>query len=289
MYPYPFSYHRPGSTSEALAMLEDFGDEGKIIAGGQSLLPAMKLRLAAPGHLIDIAGISEFNGIKETGTGIEIGALITHARVATDPLVAVHAGLLAEAAHVIGDLQIRNRGTIGGALAHADPAGDYPAAVLALDARIIAHGPNGERAILSSDFFQGLFTTALEPNELIIGIQIDDLPARTGFRYEKLANPASGYALVGIAAAITLADDGSIATARIGITGTTDTAYRATSVENALQGISPSANEIKAASASAVDGHDVLDDIHAPAAYRAKVTANLVYRAVTTAVSRALA
>ncbi len=287
MYTYPFSYHRPGSVSEALAMLAEYADDGKVIAGGQSLLPAMKLRLAAPGHLVDIAGIPELTGIRETGAGVEIGALATHHEIATNPVVAAHAGLLAESAHVVGDLQVRNRGTIGGTLVHADPAGDYPAVVLALDADIVARGPDGERVIPVSEFFAGLFTTTLEPNELVTAIRIADLPASCGYRYEKLANPASGYALVGVAATVTLADDGTIAEARIGITGAADVAYRADSVESALAGVRPDDASVKAAAATAVDGRDLLEDVHAPASYRARVTRNLVRRAVLTAAARA--
>ncbi len=289
MYSYPFSYHRPGTVDEALALLTEFGDDGKVIAGGQSLLPAMKLRLAAPGHLVDIAGIADLTGIRETGAGIEIGALVTHHQLATDPLVAAQSGLLAESANVVGDLQVRNRGTIGGTIAHADPAGDYPAVVLALDADIVARGPGGERVIPASEFFAGLFTTALEQDELVTAIRIASLPAGAGTRYEKLANPASGYALVGVAAVVTLAADGTIASAKVGITGAADVAYRASSVEAALAGTTPDDASVKAAAATATSGRDLLEDVHAPATYRERVTRNLVRRAVLTAASRARA
>ncbi|HYI25256.1 MAG TPA: xanthine dehydrogenase family protein subunit M [Thermomicrobiales bacterium] len=287
MYSYPFSYHRPGSIDEALTMLADFGDDGKMIAGGQSLLPAMKLRLAAPGHLVDITRIPELGAVRETSGGVEIGALVTHRQVASDAAISAHAGLLAEIANVVGDLQVRNLGTIGGTLAHADPAADYPAGVLALDAEIVARGPDGERTIPVSEFFLGLFTTALEPNEIVTSVRVADLPARTGYRYEKLANPASGYALVGVAAVVRLDDSGAIAEARIGITGASDVAWRPQSVESALVGATPDDATLRAAAASAIDGREMLADVHAPADYRARVTRNLVRRAVLTAASRA--
>jgi carbon-monoxide dehydrogenase medium subunit len=287
MYPYPFTYHRPGTIDETLALLADLGDEGKVLAGGHSLLPAMKLRLAQPGHLIDIGGLDELTGVREREGGLEIGALTTHHTLATDPTVAARAGLLAELAHVVGDQQVRNRGTLGGALAHNDPAADYPAGVLALDAEIVAVGPNGERTIPAGEFFTAFLTTALDPGELLVAVRIPDLPANTGYRYEKLANPASGYALVGVAAVVQLDDNGSIAQARIGITGASDVAWRAEGVEAALAGVQPDGESVKAAAAGVVDGVEMLADVHAPAEYRARVTRNLVRRAVLKAAERA--
>ena len=281
MHPLPFSYHKARSIDEALALLTDHLDDGKLLSGGQSLLPVMKLRLAAPAHLIDISGLSELSGIRQDGDTIAIGALTTHTTLAASTVP-----IFAEMAHVIGDVQVRNLGTIGGALAHADPAADYPAGALALDVTVVARGPDGERQIPIAEFFQGFMATALTPNELLTEIRVPVLPGRTGVSYQKLANPASGYAIVGVAAVVTLAEDGSIANARIGITGASDMAYRATSVEDALRGRQPDEATVKDAAARAVEGQDLLSDVQADADYRAKVTPNLVRRAVLTAVSR---
>ncbi len=287
MHPYPFTYHRPGSIDDALSMLGQFGDTGKLLAGGHSLLPVMKLRLAQPEHLIDITGLSELVGVRLDGDDVSIGALTTHHQLEKDTILATSAGLLPEIAHVVGDQQVRNRGTLGGALAHADPAADYPAGVLALKANIVARGPNGERTIPIDEFFLGFLTTALEPDELLTAIRVPALAANTGFRYEKLANPASGYAIVGVAAVVTLAADGKVSAIRIGITGAGDVAYRPQSVENALVGSAPTEDAVKAAVESAVEGIELLSDIHAPADYRARVTKNLARRAVLKAVERA--
>ncbi|MBA3274949.1 MAG: xanthine dehydrogenase family protein subunit M, partial [Chloroflexia bacterium] len=287
MHPYPFTYHRPASIEDALSLLGQFGDSGKLLAGGHSLLPVMKLRLAQPEHLIDITGLSDLAGVSLEGNVVSIGALTTHHQLATDAILATSAALLAEIAHVVGDQQVRNRGTLGGALAHADPAADYPAGVLALDAEIVARGPNGERTIPIDEFFVGFLTTALEPDEILTSIRVPTLAANTGYRYEKLQNPASGYAIVGVAAVVTVDADGKVSAARLGITGAGDMAYRPQAVENALVGTIPTVDSVKAAAESAVDGVELLSDIHAPADYRARVTKNLVRRAMLKAVERA--
>lgn len=287
MYPYPFSYHRPNSVSEALQLIGEFGDEGKVLAGGHSLLPIMKLRLAQPAHLVDITGLDDLRGITAQDGGVRIGALATHHDILTSSLLVESAGLLPEMANVVGDQQVRNRGTIGGTLAHADPAADYPAGILALDATIVATGPDGDREIPASEFFTGFLETAIEPNELITSIQIPSLPANAGYRYEKLANPASGYAIVGVAAIVDLAADGTIASARIGITGASDVAWRATEVEEALAGASPDDATLKDAAALAVGDRELLVDVHAPAGYRDRVTKNLTFRALKAATARA--
>ena len=288
MHPYPFAYHRASSIDDALQLLAAHPDDGKLLAGGHSLLPVMKLRLAQPGHIIDITGLDELRGVQQLDGAIQIGALTTHHEVATDPIVREHAGLLAQIAHVVGDQQVRHRGTIGGALAHADPAADYPAGVLALDAEVIVRGPDGERVIPIGEFFVGFLTTSLDPRELITAIRI---PARagTGFRYEKMANPASGYAIVGVAAVVSTVSGGTIDEIRVGITGATDTAFRATAVEDALRGGPGDLETVKAAASKATDGIDVLGDIHAPVDYRTRVTQNLTRRAILTALDRASA
>lgn len=286
MHPYPFAYRRASTVSEALAFLAS-EEEPKLLAGGQSLLPVMKLRLAQPGTLIDISEIADLRGVRLDGDTLVIGALTTHHDLETDPLVAEHAPLLAEAARVVGDQQVRNRGTIGGVLAHADPAADYPAAALALEVTVVATSPDGDREIPITEFFQGFMTSALAENELLTSIRIPLLHAGRGMSYQKLANPASGYAIVGVAAVVTLAADGSIGSLKLGLTGVGDVAYRASAVEEALAGQQPTEEAVKAASADAIDGIDLLDDLHAPAAYRGKVACNLARRAIMTALERA--
>jgi carbon-monoxide dehydrogenase medium subunit len=278
MHPLPFSYHKAQSLDDALRLLGEYEFDGKILSGGQSLLPVMKLRLASPAHLIDISGLAELTGVSRDGDTRVIGALTTHAELAKADVP-----LLSEIAHHVGDLQVRNLGTIGGAIAHADPAADYPAGVLALDAEVVATGPNGSRTIPIAEFFQGFMTTTLESNEILTQIRIPGLTAETSTSYQKLANPASGYATAGVAVVVSKDASGTIGDIRIGITGASDVAYRATSVEDALRGQAPTEDVIKAAAASAVEGRDLLSDAQASAAYRAKVVPNLVRRAVLTA------
>lgn len=286
MHPYPFAYRRASTITEALAFLASEEDP-KLLAGGQSLLPVMKLRLAQPGTLIDISEITDLRGVRLDGDTLEIGALTTHHDLATDALITEHAPLLAQTARVVGDQQVRNRGTIGGVLAHADPAADYPAGVLALEATVVATGPDGEREIPIAEFFQGFMTSALAENELLTSIRIPLLQVRRGMSYQKLANPASGYAIVGVAAVVTLAADGSIGSLKLGMTGVGDVAYRASDVESALAGQQPTVEAVKVAASHAVDGIEPLDDLHAPAAYRAKVACNLARRAILTALEQA--
>lgn len=286
MHPYPFAYHRATSVDEAIALLASNG-ESKLLAGGQSLLPVMKLRLAQPGALIDISEIDELRGARVAGDTLVIGALTRHHNLETDPLIVEHAPLLAEMAHVVGDQQVRNRGTIGGAIAHADPAADYPAGVLALDATLVIQGPDGSREVPVAEFFQGFMTTVLEPLDVLTAIMVPIARPGTGASYQKLANPASGYAIAGIAAVVEQAADGSIGAIRVGITGVGDVAYRATAVEEALTGQQPTDEAITDAATHATDGVEPLDDVQAPASYRARVAANLTRRAIKTALERA--
>lgn len=287
MYPNPFEYHRASSVPEAIALLQEYGDGAKLIAGGHSLLPTMKLRLANPEHLIDIAGVSGLSGVTDAGDALVIGAMTTHHAIAHDPLIKQYAPLLAEIAHTIGDRQVRARGTIGGAIAHADPAADYPAGILALDAEIVAVGPNGEFTTPASDFFISIFTTALSAEDVVTAIRVPKLGERTGVAYEKFANPASGYAIAGLAAVVTLDESGAIASAKIGVTGLSDRAFRASAAESILEGITPDQAAVAAATRNIADGYDVLGDIHASEAYRSRVADGLAARAVLKAVSRA--
>ena len=287
MNPAPFEYHRAGSVQEAITLLQQFPDEGKLLAGGHSLLPVMKLRLAEPAHLIDIGGVGDLRGVQELGDGVRIGALTTHREIERDELLSQRCPLLPEIAARIGDRQTRARGTLGGAIAHADPAADYPAGIVALDANLIAQGSGGERTIPATEFFLGFLTTALAPDEVLTAVSIPVLPPRTGVNYQKLANQASGYAVVGVAAVVTLAADGSCEAARIGITGAGANAVRATAVEEALRGGLLGEATVAAACERADDGIDLLDDLHASADYRRQVVRGLARRAVLAAAVRA--
>jgi carbon-monoxide dehydrogenase medium subunit len=286
MYPAPFTYHRATSVADALDLLRQHADTGKVLAGGHSLLPVMKLRLAQPEHLIDITGIQELRSISVEGDAVVIGALVTHHELLASAELAESVPLIPEMANVVGDQQVRNMGTIGGVLAHADPAGDYPAGMLALDVTVLATGPNGDREIPIGEFFQGFLTTALAPDELLTAVRVPVPDPNTGSAYEKLANPASGYATVGVAAVVARGEGGTIEDIRIGVTGASDVAYRATGVEDALRGTAPDAATIKAAAARATDGAEMLEDKHAPADYRARVTRNLTRRAIERALGR---
>ncbi len=288
MNPAPFAYHKATSVSEAIGLLREYGEEAKLIAGGHSLLPVMKLRLAQPAHVIDIAALSGLRGVREDGGTIRIGALATHHEIETDATLRRLLPLLSETAAVIGDRQVRNRGTLGGALAHADPAADYPAAVLALDATIVARGPGGERTIPVGQFFRGLLTTALGRDEVLTEIRIAVPPDRTGMSYQKLANQASGYATVGVAAIVGLAADGRCTSARIGVTGAGSAPVRAAAVEDALRGAALDETTVQAAAALAAEGLDLLDDLHASAEYRRRVTIGLTRRAILAAARRAV-
>lgn len=287
MNPATFAYHRAASIDEAIALLARFPDDGKLLAGGHSLLPAMKLRLAEPGNVIDIATIPGLRGVRQTGATIEIGALTTHHDLESDATMLASCPVLAETAAKIGDVQVRNRGTIGGALAHADPSADYPAAILALGAEMVAQGPNGVRVIPAAEFFVDIFTTSLTPDEVLIAIRVPVATPHVGSSYQKLANQASGYAIVGVAAVVELAADGSCATAAIGVTGAAAKPFRATAVELALRGARLDAATVKSAVAKATEGVDLLEDLHATTTYRARMVAGLAGRAVLAAAGRA--
>ena len=277
MIPAAFAYDRPTSLDEALGLLSGSAD-AKVLAGGQSLLPLLKLRLAGAARLIDIGRIRELRGIRSTPDGgVSIGALTTYRDLLGSPLATGYR-CLAEALPQIGDIQVRNRGTVGGSVAHADPASDMPAVLLALDATLVARSKAGERRIKASEFFHGAFQTALGPGELLTEIVI---PAAggTGSAYRKLAQPASGYSIVGVAAVVGRTGS-TITTAHIGITGVGDVAYRATAAESALVGSDGSAAAIAAAAAHAADGVHVASDIHADRTYRAQMAIVYVRRAV---------
>jgi carbon-monoxide dehydrogenase medium subunit len=273
MIPAAFDYQAPKTVDEAIKLLSQLGDRGKVVAGGHSLIPIMKLRLSQPEVLVDIGRIGDLRYVRQDGDRVAIGALTTHHDVITNETIKSSAALLADTARHIGDPQVRNRGTLGGALAHADPAADYPATILALDAEIVAQGPSGRRTIKATEFFTGMLSTALAPDELLVEIRIP-----TGARgvYLKMANKASHYAVVGVAAAVR---DGKPA---VGITGAGSVPTRATAVEQAL-GANPNADAIAKAAELADQGIDFLDDIHGSAEYRRAIVKVYTRRALTEA------
>lgn len=286
MYPAPFEYHRASSVQDALALLSRYGDDAKLLAGGHSLIPVMKLRFAAPAHLIDIGRVPELAGVTDAGLALQIGAATRHADVIASPLVGAKAPLLAEAASHIGDPMIRNMGTIGGSVAHADPAADLPAVLLALGATLVARGPGGERTIPVDDFFTDTFATALRPDEILVRIDVPATAAGTGGAYAKNPDPASGYAIVGIAALLTT-NGGTISSARVGMTGLGPRAMRLAAVEGALAGQEATAASVDAAASLAADGADFSDDSLRSAAYKANLARVYTRRALAQALARA--
>jgi carbon-monoxide dehydrogenase medium subunit len=267
------------SLDEALGLLTEHGDNAKVLAGGHSLIPTMKLRLATPGVLVDLNRISALKGISASNDKLVIGALTTHYELESSKLVLRLIPLLSQTAAKIGDVQVRNKGTLGGNLAHADPAADWPATILALDAELKAVGSGGERIIKATEFFQGLYTTALEQGEILTEIHIPIPDANTKGAYLKLHQAASGFALAGVAVILTRSGD-TCQELAVGITGVSDVAYRATGVESALTGKPLTAENIAAAAEKAVDGKDILEDIHASQAYRANLAKVYTRRAI---------
>jgi carbon-monoxide dehydrogenase medium subunit len=280
MIPVAFSYVRARDVPDALRLLDEHGDEAKLLAGGHSLIPMMKLRLATPGVIIDIGSIPGLTGIAHDGKRIAIGALTTHAALAASRELADHAPVLSQAANELGDPQVRNRGTVGGACAHGDPSADYPAVMLALDATFTLSGDAGERMVGADAFFIGMFETALDPREVLTSIAFAAAPHSA---YAKLHHQASGYAVVGAAVNLTLAD-GCIASARVAFTGVGDAAFRAPGVEAALAGLSTGdAAGLDAACRDAAAGIDARGDTFASGEYRAAMADVFVRRAVASA------
>jgi carbon-monoxide dehydrogenase medium subunit len=279
----PFEYSRATSVDDALAKLRAADGAGKLIAGGHSLVPLMKLRLSEPRALVDIARIPGLSGIQTTEGRLEIGAATVHHAVATSSLVQQECPMLAEAAATIGDPQVRNRGTLGGSLAHADPAADYPAAVLALDADIQLAGPQSTRVVRATDFFRGLFTVDLAPDEIIVSIRFTPVKSAA---YAKLYQRASHFAIVGVAAALEI-DNGTIRSARVGVTGATSHATRLTDVEEALAGKPASTSSLEAAAKLAgVNLEHINSDIHASQDYRRAMIPVFTERALQRALAR---
>jgi carbon-monoxide dehydrogenase medium subunit len=282
-----FDYHAPTSVTDALVLLDQHGEDAKLLAGGHSLIPLMKTRLAEPAVLIDLGKIETLSYINEQDGGLAIGAMTTYTALAGSELVQSKAPILADASGQVADNQIRNRGTIGGSLSHSDPAGDLPAVALALGAQMKTSSSGAHRTINADDFFVDLMTTALEPNEILSEISIPALPAGTGTAYVKFANKASHYAVVGVAAVITVGSDGTCQSARIAITGAGPKATRAIASESALVGSSLDDAAINAAASHAGEGIDFNEDVHASAEYRAHLTKVYAGRAIRAAVGNA--
>jgi carbon-monoxide dehydrogenase medium subunit len=287
MFPSAFEYVRPTNLAEAIRLLASQGDDAKILAGGHSLLPMMKLRLADPSLLIDIGRLPELSGIHEQDETIVIGACTTHYAAETSALLQQRCPLLAETAATIGDIQVRNRGTIGGSIAHADPAADWPAAVLALDAQLKLAHDSGERLVSASEFFVDLLTTTMEDHEILTEIRIPVNPPRTGSAYLKVSQPASGFALVGVAAHVTLGADNTFQDVAVGITGVGSAPYRASAAEQALQGQAATPDAVAQATLQAADDVEALEDLHASSDYRLHLACVYSKRALQKAIERA--
>ena len=281
MYPAQFEYHTPGSVKEALDLLGRHKDDAKLLAGGHSLLPAMKLRLAQPKHLVDLRKVSGLKGIKEDGGSLVIGAMTTHYEVETSSAVKSKCPMLAAVAAQIGDPMVRNMGTIGGSLAHADPAADYPAAIIALGAEMVAEGPKGKRTIKADDFFKGLLTTALAEDEILTEVRVP-ATGKAGAAYTNFPHPASRFAVVGVAAVLSV-EGGKVAKASVGVTGAGTKAVRAKGVEGAITGKTADAASIQAAAEKAAEGVDVQADLQGSVEYKSHLLRVFAKRAMEAA------
>lgn len=287
MIPSPFEYIRPTSLAAATHLLAQHGDDAKILAGGHSLIPMMKLRLATPTILIDIGRLGELSGIREENGTIVIGSGTTHYAAETSTLLQKRCPLMVETAAAIGDVQVRNFGTIGGSVAHADPAADWPAPILALDAQLTLVCRSRTRIVSANEFFIDFLTTSIDSDEILTEIRVPANPSRTGGTYLKVAQPASGFALAGVAAQVTLDTDNTIQQVAVGITGVDSKAFRASHTENFLRGQAPTASTIEQAAELATRGIDALSDIHASSEYRLHLSRVYVKRALQAAIERA--
>jgi carbon-monoxide dehydrogenase medium subunit len=282
MIPAKFDYTRPGSVADAVSALAGGGEDAKVIAGGQSLLPLLRLRLAFPDLLVDIGGLSELRGVRDEGDTLWIGSLTTHDEVMRDPAIRQHCGLLAEATSTVADPAVRHRGTIGGSIAHADPAGDLPAVTLALGATFLARGPGGDRAIGAGEFFVDYLTTSLAPGEILTGVRVPKLGPGWGYRYEKFNLTAQAWAIVGVAALARRAD-GHVAEARIGLTNMGLTPVRARATEAAVSGAEASTGALRSAAAQADEGTHPPSDLQGGSDYRRHLARVLTARALAVA------
>lgn len=288
MYTTEFDYAKAKSVDEALALMAEHGSNAKLLAGGHSLLPAMKLRLSMPGALIDISEVTDLAYVREDGDRVRIGALTTHRTLERSDLLARRCPALAELASHIGDPQVRNRGTIGGSLAHADPAADYPALILALGATMTITGPDGTRPVDADAFFTGMFETAVGDGELLTEVSVPCMSTGQGAAYAKFANPASRYAIVGVAAMVQM-DGGRCTSARVGVTGASPSAFRATNVEENLVGTALSGDAIATAVSGMVNPTDMMEDLSGSPEYRAHLCEVMAKRAISEAADAAMA
>jgi carbon-monoxide dehydrogenase medium subunit len=282
MIPAPFAYARPTTVEEALQAVASGGEDVKILAGGQSLIPVMRLRLAAPETVVDLTKVAELRGVREEEDAIVIGAMTTHSDVLSDPLIGRYAPLIAEATETVADRQVRHRGTFGGALAHADPAGDLPAVALALDAEFVIAGLEGRRTVPAAEFFVDYLTTALEEGELLVEIRVPKLRGTWGMHYEKFNRVAQAWSIVAVAALVRR-EEGRIAEARVGLTNMGPTPLRARGVEAALVDVDATREAVAAAAEHAAEGTSSSSDLNGQADYREHLARVLTRRAVTVA------
>lgn len=282
MIPAPFEYVRPATVAEAVAALGEAGEDAKVLAGGQSLIPVLRLRMSYPSTLVDVSKVAEMRGVSDEGDDLVIGAMTTHYEVMKDPFVRQYAPLIAQATATVADPQVRHRGTFGGSLAHADPAGDLPAVALALGCEFVATGPNGERRIAAADFFQDYLTTALGADELLTSVRVPKLGAGWSSHYEKFNRVAQAWSIVGVAALVRR-ENGSIAEARIGLTNMGSTPLRASAAEQALAGAAATAQAVATAAEHASDGTSPPSDLSGQADYRQHLARVLTKRAVLAA------
>jgi aerobic carbon-monoxide dehydrogenase medium subunit len=287
MIPGKFDYHAPTTLSEAIGLLERYGDEAKLLAGGQSLIPLMRFRLAEPAHLVDLGRIPGLAGVAERDGRLCLGALTREADLETLPLIAERYPILADTAAVIADPLVRNRATIGGNLAHADPANDHPATMLALGAEVVAEGPRGRRTIAIDDFFLDTFTTVLEPNEVLVEIRVPPPPPRSGGAYLKLERKVGDFAIAGVAVWLTLDGNGALSAVRIGLTNVGPTPLRVHQAESALLGRQPSDELLGVAAAAAAAESQPVSDGRGPADYKRAMVRTLTSRALRKALERA--
>jgi aerobic carbon-monoxide dehydrogenase medium subunit len=282
MIPAPFDYVRPDSIASAVEAISTAGDDAKILAGGQSLIPVLRLRLAYPTTLVDLGRVPELRGVRDDGEAIVIGATTTHHEVMHDPLIAEHAPLIAQATATVADPQVRHRGTFGGALSHADPAGDLGAVALSLDCEFVAVGPSGERRIAAADFFLDYLTTALAADEVLTAVRVPKLGDGWSSHYEKFTRVAQAWSIVGVSAVVRRSN-GSIAEARVGLTNMGSTPVRATAVEAALAGVDASLEAVTSAAERAADGTSAPSDLSGQADYRDHLARVLTRRALVAA------
>ena len=288
MIPPAFDYIAPQSLDEAVRALVAHGEEAKLLAGGHSLLPLLKLRLANPKLLIDLSKIPGLSNISQQDDKIVVGALTTHYQIESSELLKTKCPLLPQTARAIGDVQVRNRGTIGGSLAHADPSADWPAAILALGGELKLSGSRGERRIAVEEFFLGAMTTVVEPTEILTEIRVPVSPRRCGSAYLKMAQQASGFAIVGVAVWLRVAQDGRCEDIGVGVTGLSEKPFRARTVESRLRGNKLTPKLIAESAAQVAEGNDPMEDLHASAKFRAHLAQVYTSRAIEEAGKRAV-